>query len=897
MKTWKRYLAGLSAMLLFCSELGGSIAQAAENTQDAENKGDLASAGSDIVLELPGETSWNTEQAAYSIAYSARITAPGSDNSWYYSADNIFYSIYGTTDGADGGSQSSPGAVGMAWYAYGRASEILGEKAGCGIDSQGEALLPEGWYSNTGDGYSRGSEPKLGAIACKGTHVAVVEAIDSGKNTMTLSSAAGVGRGFYMSYNQDCTAYSYIYLNDEFSAATAEPTITAASVSDVNPSGGTYKVTATIQAPAGLSRVQFPAWTADGGQDDLIENWSNDMKVSGSVTSLGGDTYKAVYVVNTADHNREYGVYNTQVYAYDTLGRSAKWECAPVDMGKVPTITKVEIKNVNYTTGLYTVYVYVDDPAAVARVQFPTWTEKNGQDDLAENWETDTSVSGTRQDGSNFWSYTVKRSDHNGEEGNYITNIYVYNTAGQYAFYKLTMDLSKPISGVVKGTSISWELAADGTLTISGKGTMPDSNTLSEVGAWASYLDQVKRVVVNDGITVVQGLEGASNLASVTLPSTVEEIGGFGDCVSLKGTLVLPENVKQIQESAFQGTGITDVVFTGKFTERFAGRFGDLDADGVKPPFYPPQEGEFLPSSETTEPWEGDASELKPSEEKYNGRSYLKKQTSYILGVGTKTTKISFIAQLGSFPDNTIIHYPESWKEEAGWDSTQSPWSGYVTKEQQESESGDGSYDYGMSAGGLPLGITLDQSSLHFVAGDGPKRLTANILPADASDKAVLWKSSDENVAVVDTDGLVTPQGEGIAYIYAYAGETEDSVLYAVCQVVVSNTLAVSFMAGESGSAIVVNGILPGATIALPPEPQREHYDFKGWYTKPQGGGAAFTQETKITDNLIVYAYFEAKKYTLTYDVNGGEALAGWQQGRHLWRALWGAGGISKGRI
>ena len=46
-------------------------------------------------------------------------------------------------------------------------------------------------------------------------------------------------------------------------------------------------------------------------------------------------------------------------------------------------------------------------------------------------------------------------------------------------------------------------------------------------------------------------------------------------------------------------------------------------------------------------------------------------------------------------------------------------------------------------------------------------QLTATVSPGKASDKTVLWKSSDESVAVVDENGLVTAVGRGKATITA----------------------------------------------------------------------------------------------------------------------------------
>ena len=62
-------------------------------------------------------------------------------------------------------------------------------------------------------------------------------------------------------------------------------------------------------------------------------------------------------------------------------------------------------------------------------------------------------------------------------------------------------------------------------------------------------------------------------------------------------------------------------------------------------------------------------------------------------------------------------------------------------------------------------------------------------------------------------------------------------------------------------------------------EPTRGGYTFKGWNTKADGSGDAFTAATDVTDNMTVYAQWKknssggshsTRKYTLTYVSNGG---------------------------
>ena len=67
----------------------------------------------------------------------------------------------------------------------------------------------------------------------------------------------------------------------------------------------------------------------------------------------------------------------------------------------------------------------------------------------------------------------------------------------------------------------------------------------------------------------------------------------------------------------------------------------------------------------------------------------------------------------------------------------------------------------------LVTSVTLDQHSLQLQYNSSPVQLNATALPANATDKTILWESSDKSVATVSSSGLVTPKSGGKAVIYA----------------------------------------------------------------------------------------------------------------------------------
>lgn len=81
-----------------------------------------------------------------------------------------------------------------------------------------------------------------------------------------------------------------------------------------------------------------------------------------------------------------------------------------------------------------------------------------------------------------------------------------------------------------------------------------------------------------------------------------------------------------------------------------------------------------------------------------------------------------------------------------------------------------------------PTSIELNPSKVTMKTNE-TLQLKATILPEDASDKSVLWSSSDESVATVDENGIVTAVGAGNAVITATTAD--GSNLSAECAVTV----------------------------------------------------------------------------------------------------------------
>lgn len=139
------------------------------------------------------------------MAFTPRLTAPSYSNKFYISTGNGGYNPCIRISG----NSCLPNCVG---YANGRSRELSGNKA------QMPACNAKDWWTRAG--YSKGSQPKLGAVMVWGGtkygHVAIVEKIEG--NTLTASMSCYGGARFYLrtfkkgSYNYNGLSFlGFIY--------------------------------------------------------------------------------------------------------------------------------------------------------------------------------------------------------------------------------------------------------------------------------------------------------------------------------------------------------------------------------------------------------------------------------------------------------------------------------------------------------------------------------------------------------------------------------------------------------------------------------------------------------------------------------------------------------------
>lgn len=145
-------------------------------------------------------------------------------------------------------------------------------------------------------------------------------------------------------------------------------------------------------------------------------------------------------------------------------------------------------------------------------------------------------------------------------------------------------------------------------------------------------------------------------------------------------------------------------------------------------------------------------------------------------------------------------------------------------------------------------GIVLNQSELALKVGAEPVQLEATVTPDDASDKSVVWSSSDPAIASVSETGLVTPAAAGTAVITA-----EASGFKAECSVTVS-VPAKTWAVGDLYDVEGVKGVVVWTTddkehgkIVSMDEAVRNQWDKGGFNTgaKSEEDGKANTGKVK----------------------------------------------------
>ena len=202
------------------------------------------------------------------------------------------------------------------------------------------------------------------------------------------------------------------------------------SISILNNNGaGTFEVVISdVYSPKGVRTVQVPIWSEADGQDDI--HWYE-------ATRQTDGNYKVT--VQVANHKNVTGLYNIHLYYVQNDG-------SQIGVGGIQTkVTLSEpkadlaITGLNNATGSYDLVISnLIAPQGFKEVLVPTWSEKNGQDDII--W-----YKATKQANGDY-KVTVRSSNHKGDSGLYNSHVYLVDNDGKYIGLggkQVTLDITK----------------------------------------------------------------------------------------------------------------------------------------------------------------------------------------------------------------------------------------------------------------------------------------------------------------------------------------------------------------------------------------------------------------------------------------------------------------------
>ena len=185
------------------------------------------------------------------------------------------------------------------------------------------------------------------------------------------------------------------------------------TIENNNTVAGTFDaVIRNVVSPNGVKEILVPSWSLENGQDDLI--WHK-------ATRQADGSYRAT--IKASDHKNSTGNYRADLYIVDNDNNRYYVTETIVDVKQQKVSGTITVVNNNKDTGTFDVIIKdVYSPKGVRAVQVPTWSDKDGQDDL--RW-----YEATRQANGDY-KVSVKASDHKNSTGKYHVHLYYIQNDG-----------------------------------------------------------------------------------------------------------------------------------------------------------------------------------------------------------------------------------------------------------------------------------------------------------------------------------------------------------------------------------------------------------------------------------------------------------------------------------
>ena len=188
------------------------------------------------------------------------------------------------------------------------------------------------------------------------------------------------------------------------------------SISILNNNGtGIFDVVISdVYSPKGVRTVKVPIWSETDGQDDI--RWYE-------ATRQTDGNYKVT--VQVANHKNSTGLYNVHLYYIQNDGSQIGVRGTQTKVTLADPKADLAITGLNNATGSYDLVISnLVAPRGFKEVLVPTWSEKNGQDDII--WYK------AAKQANGDYKVTVRSSNHKGDSGLYNSHVYLVDNDGKF---------------------------------------------------------------------------------------------------------------------------------------------------------------------------------------------------------------------------------------------------------------------------------------------------------------------------------------------------------------------------------------------------------------------------------------------------------------------------------
>ena len=222
------------------------------------------------------------------------------------------------------------------------------------------------------------------------------------------------------------------------------------TIENNNVSTGSFDaVIRNVVAPNGVKEILVPSWSLENGQDDLVWHKANRQS---------DGSYRVT--IKASDHKNSLGNYRADLYVVDNDNNRHYVTETIVNVKHDKPTGIISVVNNNKDTGTFDVIIKdVYSPKGVRAVQVPTWSDKEGQDDL--RW-----YEAARQANGDY-KVSVKASDHKNSTGKYHVHLYyIQNNGSRIGIGTTTTDVEFRNATTKTQAAIKNVNATNGTYTV-----------------------------------------------------------------------------------------------------------------------------------------------------------------------------------------------------------------------------------------------------------------------------------------------------------------------------------------------------------------------------------------------------------------------------------------------